>query len=294
MESTMSSRHASPQRPATRAFCATLLSALASTAFLSACAPLPAAHRSPALIDVAALGDVAPTGRAQEATAWPDDHWWTRYGDAQLDALMAEALRGAPDLAVAQARLAQAEGLAQQQGAALRPEMQATASALETKQSYNYLTPKSMLPKGWHIYGNAGLDFSYDFDFWGRNRAAFAAATSQVEAARADAAQARVTLTSAVAAAWFHLDELYAERDTAVEALKVREQSRTLFQTRLDNGLENTGSLRQMDARSAQARGDLLAIDESIELQRGELAALVGAGPDRASKILRPALSVPT
>lgn len=283
----MSSRRSFPSP----AFRATLFSAVLSTVFLTACAPLPTTHPSPTMADIAALGTVAPSAAA---AAWPADDWWARYGDAQLDTLMAEALRGAPDLAVAQARLAQAEGIAQQQGAALRPAVQATASALDTRQSRNYLTPASMLPKGWQVYGNAGLDFSWDFDFWGRNRAALAAATSQVEAARADAAQARVTLTTAIAAAWFHLDELYAERDTAAQALQVREQSRTLFQTRLDNGLENTGSLRQMDARSAQARGDLLAIDESIELQRGEIAALAGAGPDRARAIARPALTVRT
>src|SRR5579875_1476976 len=33
------------------------------------------------------------------ATDWPADDWWKAYGDPQLDALIAEALAGSPDLA---------------------------------------------------------------------------------------------------------------------------------------------------------------------------------------------------
>src|SRR5215469_17933704 len=49
-----------------------------------------------------------------EPAAWPADGWWRRYGDAQLDALVGEALAGSPSLATAQARLraAQAQAVA--------------------------------------------------------------------------------------------------------------------------------------------------------------------------------------
>src|SRR5450830_365930 len=59
---------------------------------------------------------------AGSAVAWPDDNWWTAYGDQQLNTLIGEALHGAPSLAVARARLLKAEGAAQQQGAALLPQ----------------------------------------------------------------------------------------------------------------------------------------------------------------------------
>lgn len=264
------------------------LVAIASAFVLSACAPLPviaAAHakRGEALTQSSA-------SLVASAAAWPAAQWWKRYGDAQLDTLMDEALDAAPDVDTALARLERAGGLAQQQGAALRPKADATASAEETKQSYNNLMPKSQLPLGWHPYGRAALEFSWELDFWGRNRAAFAAATSELEAAQADLAQARVALTTALASAYIHLDELYADRDTAESALQVREQSRALTLERRSNGLETDGTVHQMDARRAQSRGDLLAIDESIELQRNAIAALLGAGPDRGRAIVRPLL----
>ncbi len=264
--------------------------ALAGAATLTACAPLPTTSSSAQMHEARLMQ--ASAGLDAGAALWPSDQWWTRYGDAQLNALIEDALRGAPDLDVAKARLAAAEGLADQQHAALRPTLEATGSALDTKGSLNYLSPASAVPRGWQVYGNTGLQASADLDLWGRNRAAFAAATSSLQAARADTAQARVALTTSVAAAYIRLDELYATRDTAQAALEVREQSSALFEKRRENGLETQGSVRQMDARSASARGDLLAIDEQIALQRNELAALLGAGPDRGATIARPALRV--
>src|SRR6185312_8262762 len=40
---------------------------------------------------------------------WPAADWWTAYGDAQLDGLIAEGIASAPDLKIAEARLRQAD-----------------------------------------------------------------------------------------------------------------------------------------------------------------------------------------
>src|SRR5262245_37690017 len=72
----------------------------------------------------AAIPDLGPAPQAKEAQTyaaqesfraprgeWPVSSWWTSYGDPQLDALIAEALAGAPSLAQAEARLRRAEGI---------------------------------------------------------------------------------------------------------------------------------------------------------------------------------------
>ncbi|OHX12572.1 multidrug transporter [Chromobacterium sphagni] len=217
---------------------------------------------------------------------WADSQWWRKYGDAQLDALMDEALRQAPDMAAARARVVQAEGLAQQVGAALLPGADLNASINRDKQSYNNGMPA---PTGFNTSGRATLDFSYELDFWGKNRAAVAAATSELTAAQADAAQARLVLTTSLAAGYAELARLFAERDAAAQALDVRGHTVELMRQRQQQGLETLGSVRQAESRQAAARADLEAADESIALQRHSLAALIGAGPDRGLAIARPA-----
>ena len=224
--------------------------------------------------------------------AWPSDQWWTVYGDAQLNALIAEALQNAPSMAVAKARLMKAEGTAQQQGAALYPQVSGNASLDRMKQSYNNGVPPDFVPKGYNNETRATLDFSYEIDFWGKNRAALAAATSELEASRADAAQARITLATSIASAYADLAQLYAQRDTNEAALKVREETLDLFNQRFTNGLETRGSVKQMEARRAIAQADLKATDESIALQRNKLAALAGAGPDRGLQLARPQIDL--
>lgn len=54
-----------------------------------------------------------------------------------------------------------------------------------------------MTPEGWTDYGRSTLDLSWELDFWGKNRAALAAATSSLEASRAELAQTRLSLASA-------------------------------------------------------------------------------------------------
>jgi len=229
---------------------------------------------------------------AAPATNWPSDRWWQDYRDAQLDALIGEALAGSPTMAVAKARLERARSNAQITGAALQPQVSANGSITEQKQSSNYLTPPSATPQGWNDYGRATLDFSWELDFWGKNRAALAAATSELDATRADEAQARITLATSVASAYAELARLHAALETATAARDVRAKTAALFRQRFDNGLETLASVRSAESRRASAEAEVVSLSEQLGLQRNRIAALLGAGPDRGLKIVAPAIDL--
>lgn len=272
-------------QPASRA---TLL--IASVVALSACAPLPKLTAQPPIKSASAW---SATQHFQNQTAnWPTDAWWQAYGDAQLNTLMNEALAGAPSLAIAQARLNRASAGVEIRDAATGPQVSANGSATIQKQSYNYLTPKSALPQGEHGYARATLDFNWEIDFWGRNRAALAAATSELTAAQAEAAQARLMLTTSIASAYAELARLFAAEDTARAALDVRSKTATLFRERYDHGLETLGSVRQAQARHSAAQAQMLAVQEQLQLQRNRIAALMGQGPDRGLNLTRPQIDL--
>jgi NodT family efflux transporter outer membrane factor (OMF) lipoprotein len=258
---------------------------LVAVAALTACANLPGEKPS----SLKAESDFASAQAfAAPARDWPAANWWQAYGDAQLNALIAEGLAGSPSVAVADARLARARAYQSSTRGSLAPQIGANTSITEQKQSYNYLSPAAMTPQGWNDYGRSSLDFSWELDFWGKNREALAAATSDAIAAQADAAQARLTLASSIASGYAELARLYAAWDTAVAARDLRAKTTELFGKRFDNGLETRGSLSQAESRSAAAVADVLSIEEQIALQKNRLASLLGAGPDRALTIARP------
>jgi NodT family efflux transporter outer membrane factor (OMF) lipoprotein len=136
------------------------------------------------------------------------------------------------------------------------------------------------------------VDLTWDLDFWGRNRAALAAATSQVEAGRAELAQARLVLSAAVAESYAELARLFALRDVAVRSVEVRRKTAELFDERFRNGLETRGGLSVAQARLAAIEGEQLAVEEQIGLTRNRIAALLGAGPDRGTSVTRPTINL--
>jgi NodT family efflux transporter outer membrane factor (OMF) lipoprotein len=266
-----------------------VITLLAISAILTACASLPGPAPSPEVRPQSAFAGTQSF--AAPAADWPAAGWWKVYGDAQLDALIAEGLAGSPSVAVADARMRRARASQDNARGALAPAVSANASATEQKQSYNYLSPPAMTPQDWNDYGRASLDFSWEIDFWGKNRAALAAATSEAVAAGADADQARLALSAAIASGYAELARLYSALDTAVAARDLRAKTAELFAKRFDNGLETRGSLRQADSRRSSSEADVLALEEQVALQKNRLAALLGAGPDRGLAITRPAVN---
>ncbi len=222
---------------------------------------------------------------------WPDAAWWRGYGDPQLDALIGEALAGSPDIAIAAARVRAADAAVQQAGAARLPYANGEGSVGLNKQSYNNGIPPAFVPRGWNDTGRVALNAGLDLDLFGRNRAALVAATSTAEAARLDGEQAALTLATDIAAAYADLARLYALRDVLTRALAIRTQTQRLVADRLANGLETQGELKQAQSAVPAARAELAANAEQIALTGNRIAALAGAGPDRARTITRPAIA---
>lgn len=256
------------------------------TGVIAGCAPLPAlgpvdGARAPESLQS------AQSFRAPEA-AWPTDTWWEKYHDPQLTQLIAEGLADAPDLKIAQARLKRAEAASQSVGSVLYPQLTGNATVYGQEMSSNYITPPAYTPQGWYSYGQATLNFNWEIDFWGKNRSALAAAVSDSQARRAELAQARLILTTAIARSYAELARLMADRATTEKALEIRTKTWTLFNERQQQGLENIGAVSQAASKKYLAENDLVQIDIRIAETRNRLAALVGAGPDRGLQITPP------
>jgi NodT family efflux transporter outer membrane factor (OMF) lipoprotein len=257
-------------------------------AVLTGCAAFP--EKSPDVAIKAQSSLASSQAFAAAVAEWPAAGWWQTYGDTQLDSLINEGLAGSPSIAQADARLKRAEAYRANARGALLPQAGINSSLTEQKQSYNYLSPPAMTPQGWNDYGRSTLDISWELDFWGKNRAALAAATSDAAAARADADQSRLALSAAIASSYAELARQYAALDTAIAARELRAKTAELFRKRFDNGLETKGSVRQVDARRSGSEAEVLALEEQIALTKNRLAALMGAGPDRGLAIKRPTL----
>ena len=262
--------------------------AISIASALTACATLPhvdgpIAPRQTAALETSQAFNPSPA-------AFPEDAWWTSFGDDTLNTLIEEGLRASPDTALAAARIRAADAYAEQAGGALSPSLSIEGAAGGAKQSYNMGIPAQFVPKGIVSTGKLSAALGFNLDLWGRNRAALAAARSDAEAARVDAQQARLLLSTSIATAWVEFGQLWANRDIADTAVQVRGETEQLTAARVSAGIDNQSDLDLARSRHAAARAELAALDEALDLNRNRIAALVGAGPDRGDRLPRPML----
>jgi NodT family efflux transporter outer membrane factor (OMF) lipoprotein len=256
---------------------------------LTACAGLPNSAPRPQPKPIESYQDTQSF--AAPATDWPSDRWWDAYGDTQLSGLIDEALKGSPTLAQAEARLVTASAASQISRAATLPRVGGSGQVAATEQSREIGFPPfiaALLPNGYIGAGRLELDASYDLDLFGKNRAALAASVSEEAATRADLAESRLLLATAVAGAYADLARLGAERAAADEALRNRQETSRLAAERVANGLDTRAELKQAEAATPASAADVEALDEQILLTRHRIAALLGEGPDRGLAIALP------
>jgi NodT family efflux transporter outer membrane factor (OMF) lipoprotein len=231
---------------------------------------------------------LAPPLAPQADMEWPAEDWWKLYKDPQLDALMSEALAQSPTLDLAAARLRLAQAVASVAKAGDGPQIALGGAVGQAKASYYNGVPYAGVPKGINTSAalRAGLD--WDLDLFGRNRAAIAASLSDVEMAKAEAAQARLVLTTRLASTYAQWLGQMREVDLARETVRVRAATVDLVAKRRAQGLETLASLGQAQSALETARQAGDAAEEAAANTRLTLAALAGATPDRASSLLRP------
>lgn len=97
--------------------------------------------------------DATQLGLTGQNAIWPADHWWQRYGDSQLDALVDEALANSPSMSSAQARLAQANAAVSTARSSLLPKVDANYTLNREHLSKQYIYPA---PLGGSVVSDTG------------------------------------------------------------------------------------------------------------------------------------------
>jgi NodT family efflux transporter outer membrane factor (OMF) lipoprotein len=240
-----------------------------------------ASLREPAVL----AADRSLAGVAVSAAAWPRADWWQAFGDTQLTALVDEALAGSPTLAVAAARARKALAAADVSHAPLWPKVNGGGSNTRA------LLPESLAALGggnWATFNQIQATLSWDLDLWGKNRAAYESAVGAARAAEVDVHAARLALSTSIAQAYVQLQRDHLQLDVAQATLAERERILALTRDRTAAGLDSRVELKQAEATLHVSRVQIAQLNERIALARNQLAALLGAGPDRGLAIARP------
>lgn len=210
----------------------------------------------------------------------PQD-WWTAFRDPELDRLVILALAENRDLQKAGARLEAAQARARLAGAEAALQVTGSASASRLRTSGN--TAAASGPD-YQTRLNAGLQFAYEADLWGRIGAMRESALKNVELSVADQAAAAIAIAAEVAKA--HMSRLAVCRELVVLERQIAAFAETvsLLTARSDAGFATDldvervrieKAARELDAARLRERGQALA--NALSLLCGQAAANTAA-----------------
>jgi outer membrane protein, multidrug efflux system len=221
----------------------------------------------------------APRAAAVPADAAVLDRWWTVFGDAQLDGLIATALTANPDARSASARLAEARATAQSGLTQFLPQGDARGQAERThttQLSGTVINFPGFSTSGTTEQDTANLNVSWEVDLFGRIFAVGRAARGDIAAARFDYEASRASLAAQVGDAYFQARGLAIQLADAQATVRIEQELYDLATKRAKAGLAATSDADRVAGDLAQAQAQAQSLEAELQAQRRTLLILAG------------------
>jgi multidrug efflux system outer membrane protein len=212
------------------------------------------------------------------------DAWWEGFGDATLNSLMTDALRSAPDLAAAEARVREARALRGIAGAEQYPTADAGAQYDRTHGSAN--VPVGVPPGGLGPGANgnlwqAGFDASWEIDVFGGKRRGVEAADASYQAAVADLGDVELILLAEVARNYIELRGVQRQLAVARSNLSIQQDSLSLTRSQFDAGLASRLDVLRAQAQVSDTEAAIPTFEADERASIYRIGALVGHPPEQ-------------
>lgn len=263
-----------------------LVTAAAAAALLTACATGPD-YRAPSAMAGTTGGFVSAPVAPVNADQPPAD-WWRLYQDPALDRLVAEALANNRDVAVAAANLAQVRASLSEARAGRLPSTTVSGSAARNRQ------PNPVI--GQMVEGDtlsAGLDVSYELDFFGRVSRSIEAARADRDAAQAALDVVRVSVAAETTRAYADACAAGAQLAVAQRTLALSEETAGLTRRQLDAGRGTGLDVSRAQAQAETSRAAIPPLQAQRDAALFRLSVLVGRPPAEVSPEAAACTAVP-
>jgi NodT family efflux transporter outer membrane factor (OMF) lipoprotein len=221
-----------------------------------------------------------------EKGSFCEGKWWLLFADPQLSALIEEALKSNPTLKAAEAKVVAAQAAAKMIRSNLFPNLGADAtdnwqylSKYGFDRSFFPIPDPSTIPAKYNEV-DLSLNFSYEIDFFGKNRKKLREALGLAVAQEMERAEASLILCTSIAFAYFEWQTHFAEKQLYEKWLSTEKQLEHFFSLRSKKGLDNSiGYLTQKQATDALYQ-KVIDKEKELEIDLLFLKNLLGEGPD--------------
>jgi NodT family efflux transporter outer membrane factor (OMF) lipoprotein len=219
------------------------------------------------------------TGQWQPAQPADDiqrGHWWTMFGDSNLDELEAKVTDANQDIKAAFARFEQARAASEIARAQYYPTVGSGSNYTRQRQSSTIANPR---PVSTYNDMQFNIDVSYEVDLWGRVRNSVASAEATEQASAGDLASLDLSTHAELASDYFTLRGDDAEQSILDQTVVAYQKAYELTVRRHDGGAAAESDVDQAQNQLETAKTQ--AAD--VRLRRAQLehaiAILTGAPP---------------
>ncbi|WP_371764428.1 efflux transporter outer membrane subunit [Massilia sp.] len=251
-----------------------LISALLAAAVLSGCALAPTYER-PATPQPAAFKELQGWAPAAPADALDRGPWWTLFNDPVLDGLVRQVEVSNQNVAAAVAAYSQARAVVAQQRASLFPTVTLTGGANRNGNGGGNDNNNGRTSNSFRL----NIGSSWEPDVWGRLRAGISAAQANAQASAADLASARLSAQGELAADYFSLRSVDAQRALLATTIEGYQRVLKITQNRFDVGIVPHSDVYQAQTQLASAQSDDLTLARQRAQLEHAIAVLVGKAP---------------
>ncbi len=199
--------------------------------------------------------------------------WWHRYGDPALDKLIERALTNNADVAIAAARVRQAQAQERQARSSLYPSVNLTGTAARARSLTAFGTPSTTSAV------EPQLQAAWEIDLFGRARDLAGAAREQYFASEAAHDAALLAVASATASAYITLCELDARLEVTRQTLSARTVALHIAESRARTGYSSRLDLAQAQAEYESTAQSVPQLQLAIAQQENALSTLIGEPP---------------
>ncbi|AME25677.1 MULTISPECIES: efflux transporter outer membrane subunit [Burkholderiaceae] len=262
------------------------LMALIPGLMLAACAVQPAQHADlPSTVKT-----VAPENWSVDA---PQDNadtaaWWLQFGDPVLHELVASVLSQNLDVQAAIERVKQAQAVTTQRRAVLLPELDATATAANTRQN-------APPPLGYVRDAGFGVALGWAPDVFGGERLELLAAEAQLTGRQHAVDELRLALAANTASAYVDLRWAQSEQKILQDNVAIRERALKLTQERMQYGLSTRLDVARAQNQLSELQSRLPRAASTIQHQLSLIAVYSGRTPESVDTlVLATPAAIPT
>lgn len=269
---------------------------LLSAALLSACTVGPDYQGPPNVAPKTLAAGQLPHANVNAGREPAVAQWWQSLGDAQLNALISQAMQNSPDIATAQARLRQSRASLKGADAELLPKISGDAAMLKLR------SPDTSVLGGDSGGGGrgpltlylAGFDASWEADLFGGSRRAIEAAQAEAESSQARLADAQVQLAAEIVQTYADLRDQQARLALVEASVAIEDQALDLTRQRRSRGVASQLQLEQVLTQADNTRAQRLPLQASIVESVDQLGLLCGLEPGELDDRLNTAQPLPT